>query len=114
MTSDVSDVFMQEDDFASALTRYRNRDLQQGVDFVGIVTLTDHAMTDQFGKGTTQRATLVCASSVDIRQQDSIKHGDVTFGVVSVSDPQYGMITAELERYSGELRGRREMRNGDI
>ena len=114
MISDVSDVFIQTDDFADVCRRYKNGERTDGANFNGIITPLDADPTDAYGKGKIQRATLVCSESIKFKEKDAISHNGFRYEVDGVSDPEHGMQTISLVRYVGEERGARQLRTGDL
>lgn len=114
IATDVGDVFLQTEDFATTVHRYKNGERINGGDFTGIVTITQAEPTDQFGKGQLQHATLVCASTVELKVGDALRHDGIRYEVESITDPEHGMVTVQMKRYQGELRGGKELRNGDL
>jgi hypothetical protein len=114
IATDVSDVFLRTDDFAATVHRYKNGERINGGDFTGIVTITQAEPTDQFGKGKLQHATLVCASTVELKKGDALRHDGIRYEVESITDPEHGMVTVQMIRDQGELRGGKELKNGDL
>jgi hypothetical protein len=110
----VETVFLRTDHFADTVHRYKNGERINGGDFTGIVTITQAEPTDQFGKGQLQHATLVCASTVELKVGDALRHDGIRYEVESITDPEHGMVTVQMIRYQGELRGGKELRNGDL
>lgn len=114
MLADVGDVFLQTDDFADTVRRYRNGDLKDGIDFVAIVTISDANISEHLGRGTTVRASMVCAEAADVRATDKVRHNGIDYEVENVSDAEHGMKTVTMQRYQGEFRGQKLLRNGDL
>ena len=114
IATDVSDVFLQTDDFADTVRRYRNGDLKDGIDFVAVVTVSGADTSEHLGRGTIVRASFVCAEAADIRATDKVRHNGIDYEVENVSDPEHGMKTVTMQRYGGEFRGAKLLRNGDL
>ena len=114
MISDVSDVFLQEDDFADVCRRFKIGDQTDGENFTGIVTVMPADPTDAYGKGKIQRATLVCADSIRFKEKNAVRHNGIRYEVDGVSDPEHGMQTISLVYYKGEERGAKQLRTGDL
>ena len=114
MISDVSDVFLQLDDFADTIIRYVGGDAGNVKTFTGIVTIHPAMASHDRGRGTDQAAELVLSSDVALAAGDAIKFGDERYEVKAVSDPEHGMKTASLYRYIPEMRGGKVLRSGDL
>jgi hypothetical protein len=114
ISADVADVFLNTDDFADTVRRYRNGDLKDGADFVAVVTISGADTSEHVGRGTIVRASLVCAESIDIRATDKVRHNGIDYEVENVGDAEHGMRTVSMVRYSGEFRGAKSLRNGDL
>lgn len=114
ITSDIENVFLVSDDFATTVRRYRNGELKDGVDFVAVVTVHGADVSEQFGRGSDIRASLVCKESDDIRPTDSVRHNGLDYQVETVTDPEHGMKTVMMKRYTGEFRGGKTLKNGDL
>lgn len=114
MLADVAEVFLQTEDFASVCRRYRNGERSDSTEFTGVVTLPNADYTDAGGKGQIQRATLVCSADQGINQRDAIVHDGVKYSVLSVSLPEHGMVTVDMQVADREIRGWKQLRTGDL
>lgn len=112
--SDVSEVFLDLDDFAETVLRYVGGDAGSVRQMTAVVTLDPVTVDDGRGRGYTHRASMVLASSVVITVGDAVKVGQNRYEVERVGDAQHGMRTVFLTRYQPEVKGGRVFRNGDI
>lgn len=114
IVSDVADVFLDTDDFASTIIRYIGGDVGNTSTFTGIVTMDGTNINDGRGRGYDHMASLVLSSSVTIEVGDAIKHGDERYEVKTVGEIEHGMRTVTLLRYQPDTKGGKVFRTGDI
>lgn len=107
-------MFLNTDHFADVCKRYKGGSDTDVRTFSAVVTLPPADETDAYGRGQIQRATLVCASTEQLTQRDAVGHAGLRYEVESVSAPEHGMITVQLKLYEGDLRGAKQLKNGDI
>ena len=110
----VSTVFLNTEHFADTVRRYRNGDLKDGIDFVAVVSVSDANISEHLGRGTTVRASMVCAEAADVRATDKVRHNGIDYEVETVSNAEHGMKTVTMQQYSGEFRGAKFLRTGDL
>ena len=106
MLTDVADVFMQDDDFASSILRYVNGDSGNIRSITGIVTLQEPYIDDMRGRGRIHKGQVDVAEATAIAANDAVLFANNRFEVESVSDPVHGMKTAQITRYEAEHAGR--------
>ena len=114
MISDVADVFMQTDDFASSVSRLVGGDEGNIRLITGIVGEDTAAPDDQRGRGYSHFRMFDFAATATLTELDAIKIGDLRYGVESITDPVDGMRTAKLTRYQPETKGGKHLRAGDF
>jgi hypothetical protein len=114
LRTDISEVFLDTEEFADTVRRYRDGDLTNGVDFAGIVSVLGSDTSEHIGRGTIFRASLMCSASADIRVKDRLRHNGFDYEIETVSDPEHGCKTASMIRYASEFRGAKLLRNGDL
>lgn len=112
--SDVSEVFLDLEDFAETVQRYVGGDLGNVQQMTAVVTLDPVTVDDGRGRAYLHRANMVVASSVVINAGDAVKVGENRYEVERVGDSKHGMKTAFLTRYQQEVKGGRVFRNGDL
>lgn len=112
--SDVSDVFLQIDDFAETCQRFVGGDEGNIRTIVGIPGDDMAATDDVRGRGYTHSRTFDIAETSTLTEADAIRIGSLRYEVVHVSDPSQGMKTARLARTQQEVKGGRVFRTGDI
>lgn len=114
ITSDVSDVFLQIDDFAETCQRFVGGDEGNIRAIVGIPGDDMVATDDVRGRGYTHSRTFDIAEGTALSEKDAVKIGTIRYEVVRVTDPVLGMRTAHLARTQQEVRGGKVFRTGDI
>lgn len=112
--SDVSDVFLQVDDFAETCQRFVGGDAGDIRTIIGIPGDDMTATDDVRGRGYTHSRTFDFAETSTLTEADAIRIGSVRYEVVHVSDPMQGMKTAKLARTQQEVKGGRVFRTGDL
>jgi hypothetical protein len=114
MLSDVADVFLQTDDFATQIIRYVGGDEGNIKTFVGIVTLHPAMTNDGRGRGYDHTADVVFAEATELLPGDAIKHDGNRYEVKAVTEAEHGMKSATVTRYQAEVKGAKVLRNGDL
>ena len=97
MLSDVTSVFLNSDEHAETVTRtpYNGG---APTSFLAIIDVLETTLDEKSGKQELRRASMLCASSVVVNIQDTIKVGTVNCLVKSVSLASVGMKTCMLTR----------------
>jgi len=114
MISDVTDVFIQEDDFASPLLRYVDGNAGDIVQFSGVVLLQPPETDDGRGRGYRHVGHVYILSDVTIFAREAVYYDGNRYEVEHVSDEMQGMKTVRIIRYAPEAKGAKVLRNGDL
>lgn len=107
----VSTVFLNTDHFAETFLRYRAN--ASTISVTGILTVQQPQVNDDRGRGFSHSASLWFKSTTDIEPHDRLK-GDVNWQVSTVTEAEHGARTATLVRYEPEVRGKSNLRTGDL
>lgn len=114
ITSDVTTVFLDVDDFAEAMLRFVGGDPANGKSFVGVAG-DDVAVPDSdHGRGYTHSRTVEFAATATLSPTDALKIGSLVYQVESITDPVHGMQSAKLVRYEPETKGAKYVRRGGL
>ena len=113
MVSDVTDVFLRTDDFASSVLKYVGGNDGAATTITAIITLHPVEPDDNRGRGYVLRAAMDLSEDVIITAQDAIKYDGNRYEVESVGDAEHGMRTVMLIRYQPESQGVRPLKTGD-
>ena len=104
--TDVSEVFLNTDDFAEPVYRLEGGDVgSQTTIAAAVVRLKDPEIVESKGRGTIIKADVLLPEAQIILFGDALLIGGLRYEVVHVSDPQHGMKTASVTRYSGQTVG---------
>ena len=114
MVSDVANVFMQTDDFASSVKRLVGGDESNIKSITGIAGDDTAASAEDRGRGYSHVRMFDFAETSVLEERDAIKIGDLKYGIDSITDPVHGIRTAKLVRYQPETKGGKHLRSGDF
>ena len=113
MVSDITDVFLDLDDFATQVLRYVDGVESNTIRITGIVTLQPAIPDDNRGRGYLHRADLMLKDTTAITATDAIKCNGQRYEVEAIGDAERGMRMVSLIRYQPETQGIKPLGNGD-
>lgn len=114
MVTDVSDVFMNTEDFASSVIRYIGGSESNTRSITAIVTLSQVQENDDRGRGYIHRAAMDLSEDVILTAADAIKYDGNRYEIEGIGAAEHGMRTVTLIRYQAEAKGAKPLRNGDL
>ena len=114
MVTDVSDVFMNTEDFASSVIRYIGGSESNTRSITAIVTLSPVQENDDRGRGYIHRATMDLSEDVILTASDAIKYDGNRYEIEGIGAAEHGIRTVTLIRYQAEAKGAKPLRNGDL
>jgi hypothetical protein len=114
IASDVSDVFLDLDDFAVQVRRYVNGNDGEQQILTGIVTWYPTEPIEERGRATRRRGEILLSSSATVTVQDAFRIGADLAQVEAVSQRQDGAIVVNITQTIPEMRGGKTLRTGDL
>lgn len=114
MQSDVTDVFMNTDDFAETILRYVNGDPDNTCQVTAIVSWYPTVPEMSGGRATKRRGEMLISSDDAVTKKDSFKIGDDRAEVEAVGPKQDGAQIVYLVQEIRETRGAVPVRTGGL
>ena len=114
IASDVADVFLVADDFATQMRRYVDGNQDQQVIVTGIVTWYPTIDEDGRGRATKRRGEIIFSSDLNVTTRDAFMIGNDFVQVEAVGPKQDGALVVTITQTLPETRGAKPMRTGDI
>ena len=114
IASDVADVFLVTDDFATQIRRYIEGDQDHQVIVTGIVTWYPTMDEDGRGRATKRRGEILLSSSLNLSMKDAFAIGSDVVQVESIGPKQDGAQVVTITQTLPETRGAKPIRTGDI
>lgn len=114
ITSDVADVFLVADDFATQIRRYVNGDQDQQVIVTGVVTWYPTVDEDGRGRATKRRGEIMFSSTLNLTIKDAFVVGSDLVQVEAIGPKQDGAQIVTITQTIPETRGAKTVRTGDI
>ena len=111
ITADISDVFLQTDEFAETVTRQIGGLTGNTEDQTGIVFFTDTSVDRGRGKGQLTDATIDMADANEVTINDSYLINCIRYEVMAINPTVHGTKKVDLRRYAGERAEARSTRN---
>lgn len=111
IAADISDVFMQVDDFAETVVRQVSGNPASTESQTAVVLFDDSMIDRNRGKGQLTDGSLEIAESATVTKDDSYLIEDVRYEVVLVHPAVHGMKKVDLRRYAAERSEARSTRN---
>lgn len=114
IASDVADVFLVADDFATQIRRYVNGDQDQQVIVTGVVTWYPTVDEDGRGRATKRRGEIMFSSTLNLTIKDAFVVGSDLVQVEAIGPKQDGAQIVTITQTIPETRGAKTVRTGDI
>ena len=114
IASDVADVFLVADDFATQIRRYINGDQDHQAIVTGIVTWYPTMDEDGRGRATKRRGEILFSSSLNLTMRDAFAIGADVVQVEAISQKQDGTQVVTITQTIPETRGAKPIRTGDL
>jgi hypothetical protein len=114
IASDVADVFLVTDDFATQIRRYINGDQDHQAIVTGIVTWYPTMDEDGRGRATKRRGEIMFSSSLNLTMKDAFAIGADVVQVEAISQKQDGTQVVTITQTLPETRGAKPIRTGDL
>ena len=114
IASDVADVFLVADDFATQIRRYVNGDQDQQVIVTGVVTWYPTVDEDGRGRATKRRGEIMFSSTLNLTIKDAFVIGPDLVQVEAIGPKQDGAQIVTITQTLPETRGAKTVRTGDI
>ena len=114
IASDVTDVFLDLDDFAVQVRRYVNGNESEQQILTGIVTWFPTEPAEERGRGTRRRGEIILSSSATVTVHDAFRIGADLAQVEAVSQKQDGAVVVSITQTIPEMRGGKTLRTGDL
>ena len=114
IASDVADVFLVADDFATQIRRYVNGDQDQQVIVTGVVTWYPTVDEDGRGRATKRRGEIMFSSTLNLTIKDAFVIGPDLVQIEAIGPKQDGAQIVTITQTLPETRGAKTVRTGDI
>ena len=114
IASDVADVFLVADDFATQIRRYIDGNQDQQVLVTGIVTWYPTMDEDGRGRATKRRGEIIFSSTLNLPMKDAFVIGSDLVQVEAIGPKQDGAQLVTITQTIPETRGAKTVRTGDI
>lgn len=114
IASDVADVFLVADDFATQIRRYVNGDQDHQVIVTGVVTWYPTVDEDGRGRATKRRGEIMFSSTLNLTMKDAFVIGSDLVQVEALGPKQDGAQIVTITQTLPETRGAKTVRTGDI
>lgn len=114
IASDVADVFLVADDFATQIRRYVNGDQDQQVIVTGVVTWYPTVDEDGRGRATKRRGEIMFSNTLNLTMKDAFVIGSDLVQVEAIGPKQDGAQIVTITQTLPETRGAKTVRTGDI
>lgn len=114
IASDVADVFLVADDFATQIRRYANGDQDQQAIVTGVVTWYPTVDEDGRGRATKRRGEIMFSSTLNLTMKDAFVIGSDLVQVEAIGPKQDGAQIVTITQTLPETRGAKTVRTGDI
>jgi len=113
MVANITDVFLDLEDFAVQIPRYVGGELGRSILIKAIITLNPAMPDDTRGRGYIHTGQMMVAGSTVVTPADAIKYEGNRYEVVAVGDTERGMKMVEITRYEPETQGLTPLKNSD-
>ena len=111
ISADISDVFLQTDEFAETVTRQISGLTGNTETQTGVVFFSDTSVDYGRGKGQLTDASIDLAEANEVSIDDSYLINCIRYQVIAINPTVHGTKKVDLRRYEGERAEARSTRN---